>query len=676
MQQRHVFIIFIALILSLLAYSSSILLFNPVAAQASAYVIGSDPVDGSTIAAVPKEIHIYFNAAISLLSGAHVLVVQQNALVEIGANTGVVSGPDRDELIIPLQQAQKLPQGSYLVRWTAVADADGRTTQGSIGFNVVVSRTGLSGTSILGPGTSNELDSIRALDINHFTNILVVVWELILLASLTLWIGILVMEQFVLADRGRCTELGVHTHKRVYSLQWLCLYGVLFSEVVLFFLRTTDIVENAQSNNSYLLALQGLLLHTNYGRFWLACIVFTLIAMGLLYRTNHARQQHVEPEPIPLVPRSGPLRLTTGQVEEEVTSSTVQTLRPAITRNLAETSASPIVTAEIRYPIVWFLLTGLILLMLVLSRGPAQTFQLHISVIVFDRLNLAAFGIWFGSFAYLSYLILPLFHNKELDHHTETLATVLQRLMPFILAAIGIEFVSTLFLSEAAISQPQQLLNDPYGRTLLVQLVLFVVMLSLSLYTMLYLRPTLKRKILLLPFLHANLPVRRLRQAELQQTRKSLHVTSTVITWLGGGVLLCMALMTFFTPPIHFPDIVYNNQPAASANPTGTQTQQIGDLSVSLQVLPGYSNTANTVVLLINDSKGQPITNAQVRLTTNMQVMDMGTGHAVINGGNPVYATTFAKNAAFNMAGVWVITVEIQQPGQSAVQGTFQVTLS
>ena len=134
-----------------------------------------------------------------------------------------------------------------------------------------------------------------------------------------------------------------------------------------------------------------------------------------------------------------------------------------------------------------------------------------------------------------------------------------------------------------------------------------------------------------------------------------------------------MALMTFFTPPIQFPNTSYSNQPATSTN---AQTQQIGDLSVSLQLLPGHSNVANTVVLLINDSEGKPVINAQVRLTINMQVMDMGTGSAVINGGNPVYVTTFAKNAAFNMAGVWVINVEIQQPGQSAVQGTFQVTLS
>src|SRR5215472_10947425 len=102
MRQRHLCIICMALTLSLLAYTGSMLLFQPPRASASAYVIGSDPVDGSTIATVPQEVHIYFNAAISVLSSAHVLVVQQgpqsNSLVEVGANTGIIAGSNPNEL--------------------------------------------------------------------------------------------------------------------------------------------------------------------------------------------------------------------------------------------------------------------------------------------------------------------------------------------------------------------------------------------------------------------------------------------------------------------------------------------------------------------------------------------------------------------------------------------------
>ena len=712
------------------------LLFQPPRASASAYVIGSDPVDGSTIATVPQKVHIYFNAAISVLSSAHVLVVQQglqnSALVEIGANTGVVAGSNSNELIIPLKASS--PQGSYLVRWAAVANDDGRTTFGSIGFNVGISSTGVTGTPVLGPSTSNNLDEVRALDAGHATNILTVVWEWVMIVALTLLIGLLVMEQFVMADAGRCTELHVHTKKRADSLQRLCLAALFFSEIVSLVLRSTDLIEHAHVNDSLLSTLQSLLINTNYGHFWLARLALILTAMGLLYWANRSAagpasthkgtSLHPKKKAVPLgivglaspasegtgrgiqfslslrtilayckrILRTGPVHQTTSQGEGASVDSAVQTM-PSETTPLrvrtgpvgmvsctcpvsTETPSSSGIPKESRHPMAWLLLSGLILLTLVLSRAPAQTFQPHISAILFDWLDLAALGIWFGSFVYVGYLILPLFSNKELEYHIETLVTVLQRLVPFILAAIGIAIVSTLFLSEAAISQPQQLISDPYGRTLLMQIVLLVIMLILSLYVLLWLHSTLKHQILRLPLVHVNLPVRRLRQSELYQTKKSLGVLSITITWLGVGILLCMALMTFFAPPIHFPAISYSDQSTGSASTTNAQTRQIGNLSVSLQLLPGRSDEANTVILLINDSNGKPVSDAQVRLTINMQIMNMGTKNAIITGGNPAYITTFDKGATFSMTGLWVITVEIQQPDQDAVRGTFEVMLS
>lgn len=690
MRQRHLCIISMALLLSLLVYAGSMLLFQPPKASASAYVIGSDPVDGSTVTTVPRDVRIYFDASISIMSSAHVLAVQQgsrnSSLVEVGANTGVISGSNSDELIIPLKPSA--PQGSYLVHWAAVANGDGRTTFGTIGFNVGFSSAGVTGTPILGPSTSNNLDDVRALDADHTTNILAVMWEWVMIAAMTLLIGILVMEQFVMADGGRCTELHVHTKKRAKSLQRLCLSVLFVSGMVSLALRSIDLMKYGQTNKSYLSALASLLTATNYGHYWLVQLVLLLMAMGLLYWTNRSGAGSAS---------VGPVHLTTAQ-DEEASNSTVQTTPAETTSGRVrsgpigtvsctcpvptETTSSPGILKESSHPIKWLFLSGLILLTLILSRAPAQTFQPRISAILFDWLNLAALGVWFGSFVYLGYLILPLLHNKELEYHTETLTTILQRLTPFIVGAISIAIVSTLFLSEAAISQPQQLLDDPYGRTLLVQIVLLAIMLILSLYVMLRVHSTLKHQFLLLPLVHIDLPVRRLRQSELYQTKRSLGVLSTTITWLGVGVLLCMALMAFFTPPIHFPAISYSNPSTGAVATAHAQTEQMGNLSVSLQLLPGRSDQANTIILLINDSNGKPVTDAQVHLTINMQIMDMGTKNVVIPGTSPgttgdqVYMATFDKNTTFSMAGLWIIAVEIQQPDQSVVQGTFQVMIS
>ena len=66
-------LVIVALSLSfLLALSWFPVLSRPQVVYAHAFVIGSDPIDGSTIAGSPAVARIYFNAAISSASIAHV----------------------------------------------------------------------------------------------------------------------------------------------------------------------------------------------------------------------------------------------------------------------------------------------------------------------------------------------------------------------------------------------------------------------------------------------------------------------------------------------------------------------------------------------------------------------------------------------------------------------------
>jgi uncharacterized GH25 family protein len=130
--------------------------------------------------------------------------------------------------------------------------------------------------------------------------------------------------------------------------------------------------------------------------------------------------------------------------------------------------------------------------------------------------------------------------------------------------------------------------------------------------------------------------------------------------------------MSFFAPPIVFPPLNYTT----SQSSTSIQTKHLGDLSVTLQVLPARIHYANSVVITMLDSQGNPVTNAQIELATNMEVMDMGTAHAMIKGGNPTYTARFDKDAAFSMFGLWDIGVRISRPNHAPVQGIFQVTLT
>ena len=287
-------------------------------------------------------------------------------------------------------------------------------------------------------------------------------------------------------------------------------------------------------------------------------------------------------------------------------------------------------------------------------------------------------GAWFGGVAYLAYVVFPFLPKAELEHRAETVALVLARLVPYLLICIGITLVCVLFFAEASLSNVQQLLNDPYGRALLVQLILIALALFMTLYALFIVCPRFTHQALSLPVVNADLPARRTRQSALEQTWRRLKQVMSVQTWLGAGIFLCISFMTFYAPPIVFPNISYSNSaPSAPASASGTtpsvQTKQVGDLALTLQVLPGKVNTINTVVLLITDRSGAPIKNARVSMVSNMQIMNMGTTHKTLNSGNPVYAATFTRSQAFNMAGVWLLNVTIQRSKHSSLQTTFQI---
>src|SRR5947209_8367934 len=148
-----------------------------------------------------------------------------------------------------------------------------------------------------------------------------------------------------------------------------------------------------------------------------------------------------------------------------------------------------------------------------------------------------------------------------------------------------------------------------------------------------------------------------------------------MFSFFAAAVLVCTSLMSFYAPPIVFPAITYTNPPIQNAA-GNAQTKQVGNVSITLQVLPGKIGVSNSIIVILTDSNGNPITDARVLLDTNMVIMDMGTAHATIDKGSPVYIATFNKAEAFSMAGVWDIEVSVQRAGQAGVKTVFQVTVT
>ena len=677
-------------------------------ASAQAFVIGSDPIDGSTISKPPSLVRIYFDAPIAPASAASVYAFPPDApanglLVNAGHSNVNASNPK--ELDVRLLPAGKLPPGSYEVRWVALSMTDGRTTSGLIGFNLGASSTGLSGTPLLGPSTSNYFPQL------DLQGVLAVAWDWLVLLALLFWIGILLTD-YIIVPRSAPAAFLIRVRKHSRSLRNLSLLALLVGEVISLVLRSAALTQTSGSGGISLSVLGQFILQTNYGRLWLARVVLLLIALLLLWWNNRREgQPHGTPVKFlsghaskhfrqlrqqaragssqePPATSSSPAS-TYARSQARVTGAVVTNISPA----RGTTAALPRITLDfgqdespVYVPSTWqvvsqFVLIGLILLTLVLSNEIIQLAALPISAGVFSWLSLAAQAAWFGCTAYLGLVLLPQLLAADPDHHAEILVIMLKRALPLLLASIGVLLVSELFLSEATIQTPSQFLTDPYGRTLMVRASLLLLLLIFTGYTLFTLLPRLQRQTILLPVVHSDMPARRTRQFALEKTERTIKRALHTLSGLAAAVLLCTALMNFFSPPVVFPNVNYAalaNQAASGGNlPTSaSSTQQAGGLAVTLQALPARTNTTNTVILIINDAQGRPVSGATVKLSINMIIMDMGTATATAKGNGSVYSATFTARQTFTMAGAWAIQVEVLRANQPPVHLMFQITVA
>src|SRR5438045_9391135 len=116
--------------------------------------MGTYPFFFLTIRRPPRVVRIFFDAPISPASNVYVYTPDERI---VNAARSSISTTNPRELDTPLMPPDQLPQGSYTVRWTALASVDGHTTHGVIGFNIGRSSAGLPGETFLGPSTSNIL---------------------------------------------------------------------------------------------------------------------------------------------------------------------------------------------------------------------------------------------------------------------------------------------------------------------------------------------------------------------------------------------------------------------------------------------------------------------------------------------------------------------------------------
>jgi len=104
------------------------------------------------------------------------------------------------------------------------------------------------------------------------------------------------------------------------------------------------------------------------------------------------------------------------------------------------------------------------------------------------------------------------------------------------------------------------------------------------------------------------------------------------------------------------------------------QTAQTGPYHLTFQVNPNppvTSHSASLSIQVVSSASQQPITNAHVALTSNMETMDMALDQVDAQSqGNGIYFASMQ----FSMSGPWQVQVVISLPGsKQTVSATFEV---
>ena len=134
----------------MLAVAAAWMAISPASALAHASLVGSEPLAGATLGAAPEAVRL------SLTERPEVSL-SEIAVQDAGGHPeqrGQARSPGDDPLALEVP-LRRLGKGVYSVSWKVISAVDGHLTEGSFGFGVGVSPSGVAG----GEGTTNEAGS-------------------------------------------------------------------------------------------------------------------------------------------------------------------------------------------------------------------------------------------------------------------------------------------------------------------------------------------------------------------------------------------------------------------------------------------------------------------------------------------------------------------------------------
>ena len=315
---------------------------------------------------------------------------------------------------------------------------------------------------------------------------------------------------------------------------------------------------------------------------------------------------------------------------------------------------------------------GLLCVMALSEAGAnAQPFS-----VLADLLYLLAVSLWIGGTFYLSLIYLPVLDGYTTSVQTHSLLSILKHYSTLTFTGIGLLVVSGLLNATVHNDSWNQLIATVYGRTLLITIVLFFLLLLVSISTIFILRPRLAKRYAQYQMasdssaddveVHENSETFTVSQTKVLEQHVGQHSKqlSTILRWepvVGVMILLCTGLLSVFSGTLQstVAPIAPASQQAAASNPYIAHLQTKDKLyNITLKIDPNQFGI-NTFTATVYDSheKIVPTAGISASLYLTMLDMDMGTQEVTLR---PDKNGSFSTQDELNMAGHWALKLNVQ----------------
>ena len=654
-------------------------------ASAHALLVKSDPAANAILNAPPAQVKMWFSEDINPGTSRAVVVDTTNR--EVDNKDAHVSDDDSKEMIVTLPL---LKAGTYVVVWRTQSADDGHIPGGSFIFRIAapdgsvppVPATLPSGNIPGGAGLADASSS--GLDAPSIAQ---AVFTWLALLGMVFWVGGVIWETWILpsglARDGALREAALASERRFRRLAPLALIVVLVADIGMILAQSAELAGDFTGAVSPPL-LRAVLFGSRFGAFWW---MRELVALAALTLTLAAIKRG-----LPLGREASGATLPTMADDDGAIAGwghelllTLRRIPQLPGRLVAGLRARTLTGAAL------VLLAGALIVAFALSGHAAAVPNNELAyALAVDLLHLVCNAAWVGGLLYISLIFVPALARLDVRSRARVLALGLPEfgavaiLSAFLLALTG-SLNTTIHLSSI-----QQFLTTAYGRTLFVKIELFLLMVGISAWHAFRVRPQLAQ-MLAEQDARAGSPVAVPVAAThdysgsngygaahgkgnssgnsgngsnggntpLREMAVKLEDWLRREAMLGAAVLLCAALLGAFAGTLA---AAPSGATPTTASGPFLQTLQAGDYAVTLNVVPAKFGT-NTFTVTVKDSKGQPVENAIVVLTTDMLDMDMGEQSVSLKPVGLDQPGVYSGQGELTMGGHWALIVKVVPPG-------------